>query len=1005
MTGSSNSTFTLQDLGIAYRKAKVDLYYSSQVSLQAIADYEENLAGNLELLLTRLNGESTDWALDDGFIGDWTLAPKSITPETELNDNLKNNGLRFSSPEEQWRHTCENSKVVAEFRLMANVSMDFHVLSALWILKVGHKYDAKLNTCSYGNRLRRTEAGAFSTLSLGSFKPYLKHFRDWRDNGIQAMRSALDANKKIVALTADVSSFYHELNADFMLDAGFNSLLNIELSSDEQKLHAIFINALMGWANITPLKKGLPVGLPASAVVANLALVELDRLIEQQIAPIYYGRYVDDIILVMENGANFVSTSELWEWLFSRSDEKLSWVDAVTDKKIIQFKPSYLNASKIHFENAKNKVFLLAGETGKTLVNAIAHQIHARASEWRAMPSLPNSAEYVSTDLVAATQSDGEAADNLRKADALTMRRAGFAIKLRVFEAYERDFHPDDWQEHRHAFFRAFIQHVLVLPNFFELSLYLPRVLRLATACEDFEYLAQLLKRLESICKSVQENCSTKIKSCETENSPERGYIVYRWTNQLGKNVLESITAAFPPSLSKRGKSSWKTHMSEYSPFDYMTSLQWPFTEKDFQVKQAKFFNYDLAHMPFRFIGLPKEMIAQRGIPKVSTVTYLQNAHSLLDPVITDGIADLANWFKLKKGLPHGLLFATRPFNLAELYVLAKAPFQAASAESMKQVVRAMRGFSLNEKMPTVDKNGVLQIPDGEPTPTQSIAVSSWKTDDKSWVASVMRTTDSNFERYGRLARLTSQLISQPKGAKYFILPELALPAHWFIRFAHKLQSRGISLITGIEYLHPNKGTVCNQVWAALTHDGLGFPSAMIYRQDKQRPALHEERELKRLANCELTPTTRWLTPPVIQHGDFRFALLVCSELTNISYRAALRGNIDALFVPEWNRDTETFNALVESSALDIHAYIIQCNDRQYGDSRIRVPHKDSWQRDLLRVKGGITDYYVIGEIDVHALRRFQSSHRSPSGPFKPVPDGFVINYDRKILPLGENDE
>lgn len=1005
MIGISISAFTIQDLGIAYRKAKVDLYYSSQVSLQVIADYEEGLASNLELLLKRLNGESTEWVLDDGFIGDWTLAPKAINTETDSSNNLQNNGLIFSSPEDRWRHVCETSTVVAEFRLMANVSMDFHVLSALWILKVGHKYDAKLNNCSHGNRLRRTETGTFSTLSLGSFKPYLKPFRDWRDNGIQAMRSALEANKKIVALTADVSSFYHELNADFMLSESFNSLLNIELSSEEQKLHTLFINALTAWANITPLKKGLPVGLPASAVVANLALIELDRLIEQQIAPIYYGRYVDDIILVMENGADFVSSHELWQWLFSRSNEKLSWIDAEADKKIIQFKPNYLKTSKIYFENAKNKVFLLAGETGKTLVNAIAHQIHARASEWRAMPCLPYSAEYVSTDLVAATQNDGEAADNLRKADALTMRRAGFAIKLRDFEAYERDLHPNDWQEHRHAFFRAFIQHVLVLPSFFELSLYLPRVLRLATACEDFEYLARLLRRLDSICKSLQENCIIKIKSCDEKNTPEHRHIVYRWTNQLGKNVLESITAAFPPSLSKAGKNSWKTYMSEYSPlFDFMTSLNWPFTEKGFQSRQAKFFNYDLAHMPFKFIGLPKEMIAQRGIPKLNTVTYLHEAPSLLESEITNGVADLARWVKLKKGLPHGLLFATRPFNLAELFVLAKDPFHAASAESMKQVVLAIRGFSLNEKMPIVDKNGVLQIPDGKPTSTQSIAVSSWKTDDKSWVASVMRTTDSNFERYGRLARLTSQLISQPKGARYFILPELALPAHWFMRFSHKLQSRGISLITGIEYLHPKKGTVCNQVWAALTHDGLGFPSAMIYRQDKQRPALHEERELQRLANCELMPSTRWLIPPIIQHGDFRFALLVCSELTNISYRAALRGNIDALFVPEWNRDTETFNALVESSALDIHAYIIQCNDRQYGDSRIRSPYRDSWRRDLLRVKGGIVDYYVIGEIDVHALRRFQSSHRSPSGPFKPVPDGFVINYDRKILPLGGNE-
>ena len=36
-------TVTLKTLGIAFRKAKVDLYYSTNRSLFAIADYEENL--------------------------------------------------------------------------------------------------------------------------------------------------------------------------------------------------------------------------------------------------------------------------------------------------------------------------------------------------------------------------------------------------------------------------------------------------------------------------------------------------------------------------------------------------------------------------------------------------------------------------------------------------------------------------------------------------------------------------------------------------------------------------------------------------------------------------------------------------------------------------------------------------------------------------------------------------------------------------------------------------
>jgi hypothetical protein len=103
-------------------------------------------------------------------------------------------------------------------------------------------------------------------------------------------------------------------------------------------------------------------------------------------------------------------------------------------------------------------------------------------------------------------------ADNLRKADALTMRRAGFAIKLRDFEAYERDLLPEAWQGHRQAFFRAFVQHVLVLPQFFDLAVYLPRIIRLATACEDFEALRKILRALEQLCTQLTDHCALGIK-------------------------------------------------------------------------------------------------------------------------------------------------------------------------------------------------------------------------------------------------------------------------------------------------------------------------------------------------------------------------------------------------------------------------------------------------------------------------------------------------------------
>ena len=225
---------------------------------------------------------------------------------------------------------------------------------------------------------------------------------------------------------------------------------------------------------------------------------------------------------------------------------------------------------------------------------------------------------------------------------------------------------------------------------------------------------------------------------------------------------------------------------------------------------------------------------------------------------------------------------------------------------------------------------------------------------------------------------LINQVLGASEKIDYLVMPELSMPVRWFMRAAHKLRNRGINLISGVEYLHTDNKSVRNQVWAALGHDGLGFPSMVVYKQDKQLAAVLEELELRRLNNSRLSPDILFEEPVVVRHGDFSFSMLICSELTNISHRASLRGKIDALFVPEWNRDISTFDSLVESAALDIHAFIVQCNDRAYGDSRIRHTYREIWKRDIVRFRGGSSDYFVTGLMEIQNLRKFQSGYRRP---------------------------
>jgi len=279
------------------------------------------------------------------------------------------------------------------------------------------------------------------------------------------------------------------------------------------------------------------------------------------------------------------------------------------------------------------------------------------------------------------------------------------------------------------------------------------------------------------------------------------------------------------------------------------------------------------------------------------------------------------------------------------------------------------------------------------------IALATVRTDPDAWKSAAIGKPDLSAERYEKFKLLFQEAVSRGHRPDYIVLPEFAMPSQWFVSFADKLRLTDTSLISGMEYRPGGPDKVRNQVWASLRTGSSSSRSYAVYVQDKQSPAPFERENLQNIAGIQMEPENRWKKPTVIAHGDFNFAILICSELTNINHRSALRGQIDALFVPEWNKDLNTFGALVESAALDIHAYIVQANHLMYGDSRIRAPRAKEWERDIVRVRGGIHNHVVVGEIDYWALRSHQSAHYVPDGKFKPVPDGFEISPYRHRLP------
>jgi hypothetical protein len=53
------------------------------------------------------------------------------------------------------------------------------------------------------------------------------------------------------------------------------------------------------------------------------------------------------------------------------------------------------------------------------------------------------------------------------------------------------------------------------------------------------------------------------------------------------------------------------------------------------------------------------------------------------------------------------------------------------------------------------------------------------------------------------------------------------------------------------------------------------------------------------------------------------------------------------------------------------------------------------YERDVIRVRGGEHDYFVVASLDYEELRAFQR-HPKKDGSFKPLPIGYRMSERRK---------
>ncbi|MDN8071551.1 RNA-directed DNA polymerase [Burkholderia vietnamiensis] len=515
MDSSEGDIFTLANLYVAYRKAKAEAFYeNTHFHALAFTKYEQTLDANLRRLRSRLVERPADWHTDTAFIGDHAYLPKSV--DCSAWDANHDGHFRALDPRQDWRHRFSETgqRANASLRLVIRPTVDLQVISALWILFVGHLFDASLDRkSSFGNRLRRTytaprdertNSPGVNLATPGLFAPYFSAYRDWREGGLSAMETALDAGKSILAITMDIERFYHRVSPRFLLRPSFLSFLGLELTRQERQFTERLLTAMTTWYEATPdfesrPEGAIPVGLSASKIIANVLLTEFDSAIVEKLSPIYYGRYVDDIFLVLNADETDLGAQRVTRRIAAALSPLVKVKKNNGGPDSLTLHLPYAKDSELIFAGPKQKVFSLSSAHGADLVHHIRDQIRQQSSEYRLLPAVPSSGITMASRALLATPNATLQVDALRKADVVSVRRLGFSLLLSDIETYAADLRPNSWRSIRHEFYGLVTRHIVTPAGFFEFFGYIPRVFGLMLSCGDIREAKDLITELSAV--------------------------------------------------------------------------------------------------------------------------------------------------------------------------------------------------------------------------------------------------------------------------------------------------------------------------------------------------------------------------------------------------------------------------------------------------------------------------------------------------------------------------
>lgn len=1034
---------------IAYKKLKSSVYFDkTQLPLRDRITTFESRSGfdqKLKQIADALSGTKTEWEqyLQSRLqsVGVFVF-PKKLKPieHDMVILNGDNTPIKMETPQ-----------------YFIDLDVEGHILGVLWVLLIGVTLDpggeGGMYEHSYGNRLKKSlisENSGEITYSPGLFEPYFSQYESWRDNGLQYAQERLGDKQDALILTLDFKSFFYSVDLRKKDFDGFlkklekvdswhrrvNEFVFLVIRTYSEKLR----KCCTGTEVSIERRNVLPIGFLPSNILANWVLTPFDNAIIERWNPTYYGRYVDDVIIVdkveknsplyqrarEKNSNNQLTAHEVIQTFLTEFTTKLAGVK--TCKRIMlpvskngkkctakeaeayRVDPQLLSSvkSKILTQESKVKVFYFQAGATQALLSCFRTQIARNASEFRLMPDLENVLKYKNYSEIFQLH-NSDTVNKFRSVEGLNIDKyalSKFLGKYRkvsgmIEEQEERVFERDLMLIMDE---RALIENYGLWERLFEILIINDRI-------DLLEKLAlRILSGLERYVISEKVVCQDSIHAKE--------------------GMLRVLRAA----LCRVSALVWNQRIA-----DALQKIQGSLQEKfgasdDFSGPVMK--DFDLSNMSqTRAAYCQTRMVNKYVIPLpidcvLSNLLFtdedensvrlydLSELREHIEPIWSTTEQDYIYYpYTLK---PEELSFAWLCTVLTErktdelslnMTAQAKAVSDIFLRRNYPNVDNEKRDvFTLSEVCTSRIENGtasghfVTEIKHSagkSKTGKLCVAIGNVELKMSDFKLALDRRPNRGYRRYMQLSKILDEAVDQE--VDLLVLPESYLPFEWLPTVIRFCANNQIGLITGIEHI-----VVSRETGETGQTDNVVNLTAVIL------PYVHQQQKFAYVAYHNKTAYAPREKLYITEYGhtyqqgkkyhlfhwrDVWFPAYCCFELASIHDRALFRSCADMVVAVEWNEDIAYFSSIIESLCRDLHCFCVQANSSGPGDSRVLQPTK-SEQRDIVKTKGGKHPCILAADIDIQALRDFQrlGSTLQKDKIFKATPpdyDGEVLQHRR----------